>query len=642
MEFLSEVEQKQRNDIIQQLNDAYNQRQQTYIELDDQNYDQWYLSNKKAATGYTRPKKNKQDLRVVTGTTREKCNTVVTSLLRYNFDFTIDAYDENDWADRDVGFGLEGLVRKSRKLEEPSYEEKRKMFYNEFVAQGNVFLYEMTIEEEELHKRMKNESVDDLMKMKWTEDKKITKRCEVDMVPGLNVYLGNIREFYMDKQPFIGLRREIHKWEAKALYGEWARYEMAMGKKGEEAGTERVLADQGGQEYNDFSILMPQSDYVEEVRYFSMRTNTYQILLNGCPMLPEGFPLEYALGVNKYPVVKVDGEPIGRYFAYCRGLASKNKFNQAMIDDLYRTIALKFRKSTNPPMANLTGKILNKSIFYPGTIHKGVDPEKLKPIGDNQAVTGPEFNVFQLVKGAIDESSVSPIFEGNRTPGEKTAKEVADLKTQSLMRLGMVMVGAIQMEERLVWLRTYNILKNWTAPIDVKLEETRNGIKRKPIYRTESVERELEEGVSGVHMIEFGEELPDKEQVYAEEKHLTRKKGMEVRKTYLNAKDLATLKYRFFVKVIPVEVDHNELESALFEESLGKAFSIFPTEVNRTYWMGKWAGYKRLDPKKAFISGAPPMPMAEGMGAPDKTVGAQAKPQISQQVKPSLKRMQQT
>lgn len=649
LEFLSEAENKQRSDIIADLNNAYQQRQQSYTELDDMTYDAWYVANKKAATGYMRPKKNREDLRIVTGTTREKVNTIVTALLRYNFEFEISAFDEQDWPNRDLGRGLEALVRKSRKLEDPIYEEKRALWYNEFVSQGNLFLYELSVEEEIIRKTISNPDFDDVFSAEWKEKKSIEKRCDTEMIPGINVYLGNIREKHMSKQPFIGIRREITKAQAEAKYGTFRRWKQA-----EEAGN-KVLLDQGGQEYNNWQMMPCQTDFKEEIRYFNIYTNTFQIILDGVPMLPNGFPLEFELGVRKYPIIKVDAEPISAFFAYCRGIATKNKFNQAMIDEMFRIIALKFRKSTNPPMANLSGKILNKSIFEPGTVHQGVDPEKLKPIGNNSPMTGPEFDTFQLVKQAIDESSVSPILEGNRTPGEQTAQEISVLKSQGMLKLGMIMVGAIQMEEQLVWLRSSNILKNWTSPIDSELEEIKGKVKRINKYRSESVETNLENGQPGTQIVNITNEegMPAPEQVMAEEDVLTRKKGVTVRVIYLNADDISTLKYKLFVKITPSEKDHSDLENVLFEESLLKAKQIFPEQVNDEYAKVEWATKHKLDPRKFWKPAQPPMPAPTQMTGPltgqpmpipgqsmiSKTLGAQALPQATQQMKPSLKRM---
>ncbi len=671
LNYLSEAENKQRSQVITDLNNAFQQRNQSYTEFDDQTYDQWYISNKKASTGYIRPKVNKQDIRTVTGTTREKCNTVVTALLRYNFDFDIKAYNEEEFPEVELGEGMAALVRKSRDLETPTYEQKRALFYNEFVSQGNVFLLEQNVEKEITRKRMnEKKGFDDPFDADWKEAKELVRKCEVDMVPGINVYLGNIREFYMDNQPFIGLRRELHETEAEALYGHTKRWKQAK-----QAQATHVLNDQGGQSYNNWQMLLPLKQFKEEIRYYNVFTNTYQIMLDGVPMLPDGFPLEYLNGVLKYPLIKVNGEPISRYFAYCRGISSKNKFNQAMIDEMFRVILLKFRQSTNPPMANMTGKMLNKSIFYPSTIHQGIDPEKLKPIGPANSINGPEFDVFKLVKQTVDEASVSPIFEGNRTPGQQTAREIAELKAQSLQRLGMIMVGAIQMEEQLVWLRLSNILKNRTSPVDTHLEEVKGEVKKLDTYRTETLDTEFSDGKSGIQMIRMQSgEMPTPDQLLAEENLLQKRKGVEVRITTLNVDKLSSLKYKFYVTVTPIQKDHSELKGALFEESLLKAKQIWPTAVNDPYAQDKWATYQKLDPKKLFIQNAPqplgnipggfsmpggvnpvrgqnvptggiPTPAGQQAGAQTapggKTVGAQYLPQTSQQNKPSLMAMLQ-
>ncbi len=656
LNYLSEAENKQRDQIIEDLNNAYRQRSQTWVELDDQTYDRWYIANKKAATGYIRPKLNKQDIRTVTGTTREKCNIIVAAMLKYNFDFNLIAFDKEDMPQLDLANGIGDLVRKSRLLEQPTYDDKRALIYTEFVSQGNVFLLESHVEEEVVRKRMDAKPFDDAFQANWTEAKELVKRCEMDMVPGINVYLGNMREYYMDKQPFIGLRREIHETEAEALYGHTKRWQQAK----EEQNT-HVLNDQGEQEYNNWMMITPLKQFKEEIRYFNIRTNTYQVLLDGVPMFPENFPLEYLNGVLKYPLVKWNCEPISRYFAYCRGISSKNKFNQAMADEMFRIILLKFRQSTTPAVSNMTGKTLNKSIFYPSTIHQGVDPDKIKPLGITNGVTSSEFEIFQLIKSSIDEASVSPIMGGAPTGGRQTASQFSQLAALALQKLGMIMVGAIQGEEELLWLRTYNILTNWTSPLDGTLDKIKGEIGK---YRTESIGTQFSDGKSGIHTVRMMKKpLPGPNQTLAEENILSRRKGVDVRITNLDVDALTSLKYKFKYTVTTVDKEHTELKGALFEESMLKAKQIWPTAVNDAYAQDQWATYKQLDPKKLFISNAPtpqgslvmkngnpyggfsmpgmPQPGGQQAGSQStpgsKTLAGQILPQTSQKTKIGLK-----
>ena len=99
----SEKELVQRGRIIDEANNARNQRMQAYTELDDMDYETWYEHSKKASQAYIKPKVNEEDVRVVTGTTREKGNTVVSTLLSYNLECDITAYDESDQENKEHG-----------------------------------------------------------------------------------------------------------------------------------------------------------------------------------------------------------------------------------------------------------------------------------------------------------------------------------------------------------------------------------------------------------------------------------------------------------------------------------------------------------------------------------------------------------
>ena len=92
----SDKELEQRGRIVKEADNARNQRMQSYMELDDMTYEEWYEGAKKASQAYIKPKENEEDVRVVTGTTREKGNTVVSTLLSYNLECDITAFDDDD------------------------------------------------------------------------------------------------------------------------------------------------------------------------------------------------------------------------------------------------------------------------------------------------------------------------------------------------------------------------------------------------------------------------------------------------------------------------------------------------------------------------------------------------------------------
>jgi hypothetical protein len=574
------------------------------------------VANKKAGAGYIPPKANRRDVRTVSGTTREKTNTLMAAILKYNFSHSIEAYDEEDLPNVDLGIAASDLVTKSRLLERPNYDVKRPIFLQELITQGTTFFHEVYNEHTVINKKMDNVDVEKIMKAKWEEKTEMGERyCDTQLIPAHSVYLGNIREFHLDKQPYVAVVRKITRSEAESLYGKWPRWKnVPLKVKHTINGT---LA-QEGLPYQGWQLTEVGLDMVEEITYYNKWTNTVQKTLNGVMMLPIGFPLQYLTGRIEYPMVKADLEPISPNFAYSRGIPAKVKFNQALMDEMFRAIILKTRKSYAPPIANNSGRILSKRIFDPGTVHNSIDPTKLAQIGENQGVTGPEMNAVEFVKRIIDESSINPLFEGQRTPGEQTAKEIMELQKQSLMRLGVAIVGIINMEEELVWKRLWNILRNWTEPIDVDVKKVRGKLITEKRYRTETVESEFEDGTKGQRVIDFQEgPFPSSNQVMAEEELLTQKRGVPVRKIYIDPEDLKKIKYKFFVKVTPSERDPSELKAIMFEESMAKAMQFFPESINRDYVKQQWAVHQKLDPRKMFVQGQPQMPMPGGPpGAP--------------------------
>lgn len=603
----SDEEIKARNFQIEELNSAYDQRQTSYTELDDMSYDRWYIENKKAASGYVRPRTNPHEVRTNSAVVRSKSLALLSQLLEYKFEPDVEAYDENSQPDRVTGELSEDLIRKSRELED--YNSKRALFYKELIDQGNVFVWERFVEHAATVKNIKNMDVADLSKLKWTESVETIKRqCEAEMVSGLNVYLGNIREYDIQKQPFVGIRFERTRAESYATYGGWERWKYVPHK------IQRVTSDQGARNYDDWTMIEVKQNMVEEIHDFNPCNNTYQIFLNGVAMLPVGFPLQYVAGGQvRIPVIKGNGEPISPNFAYCRSVPSKNKFNQQMMDEFLRAMIIKTRSSYNPAMANMTGKKLTQKIFYPSTIHEGIQPDKLMPILTPTGVTGPEFNMMTYLKQVIDDDSVAAIWQGQEG-GQRTATEASILTKQTMMKLGVMLLGVTNFEKDLCWARLYNIFQNWTDPIDRELVQLRDGMTAYiNVYRSETVESQLEDGRTGKKVIEFSEELPENGQVEAEEDLLSSLRGEPIRKIYVNPSALKNIRHKFHIEIVPSEKQTSELRKAQFEETGIKMLQLFPETTNREYIQKQMAINADLDPDKVINKQQPQMPLA-GLG----------------------------
>ena len=620
-----------RSNIISQIESARNQREQSHAEFDDQTFTQYWESNAKAANSYIAPKINEFDVRTTTGTTKEKGNTVLSSLLNFNLEPVIEAYDKDNLAVYELGTVMQDLIKKSRKVENPEYDFKRILIYNELIAQGTVFVEDTQVEYRLPTKTVKDfEYIDGKFSdFNWEEGiDKVYKSCETNLVNNLSVYLGNIKEFELTNQPYVVVRKLITRSEAQSVYGSWSRWDNVPTKITKVAGE-----SEDGLKYNMWTLEELEKGLVEEIKYYNKWTNDFMIILNGVPMFPvkrdsKGrlgtFPLSSILGVCDYPLAKGDIEPISKHFAYSKSIPAKTKVDQQVFDEMLKAIILKTRKSYQPPMANNTGKTLSRKIFYPGTIHNGINPEKLQEIGNNVGVSPAEFNATEFIKRIIDSKSVSPVLEGQSVTGQQTAREIIESKQQSMIKLGITILGVVNLEKRLAKLRLFNILKYWTTAIDSKVVQLKDGVKKTvSSYRTESIDSEFEDGKMGERIIDFSEDLPHENQIMAEERLLEGVRGKAVRKVYINPKELKSVEYFWHIEVNPTEKNTSSLKLAQFDEYIQKIIAIFTPfgkMPNLDYLAERQAILQGEDPRKIWSpQQQPQMPVMPGQEATGQT-----------------------
>jgi len=128
----TQEEQNYRGELIRLLSGARDDREMPHPEFDDMTYSQYYDSNKRADLSYLSPKRNKVDKRIVTGYTREKDTTLLSTLLSYNFQPDITVYNQDEMMYAELGNHMEDIVRKSREIE--NYSQIRPMIYREMIA----------------------------------------------------------------------------------------------------------------------------------------------------------------------------------------------------------------------------------------------------------------------------------------------------------------------------------------------------------------------------------------------------------------------------------------------------------------------------------------------------------------------------
>ncbi len=631
----SEKEIAYRDFLIDRLTAASNQRNAEHSEFNEMNYYTWCEENAKTANSYTPPKKNKGDTRIVTGTTQEKVVTLLSALLNYNLEPNIEPFDKFDMPIRELGENMEDMVRKSRTME--IYDDKKVLIYKELLDQGTCFIEEQWVESIMAEK--------EISELKWSEGVKVedidwktkfkdtTGKCEVNLLTNTQVYLGNIKEFEMDKQPFIFFHDIISYEEAKSIYQNWDRWQYVPRK------IRKLQTETDNNLYEDWTMQEMENDMVEVIKYQDKWTNEFMIIVNGVMMLPIEFPLTAISPSGEYTIVKGIAEPIRKSFAYGKSTPAKTQTDQAVLDEFLKLMILKTRKSFMPPLANLSSKIISKDIFLPGTITSDIEPNALQPIGEANGVTPAEFSAFEMIKKIIDEKTVSPSFSGQQTTGQQTATEIMELKKQQMMKLGLLVVGVVNMERKLAWLRIQNILANWTKPIDTEVDNVKKGIK--DVYRTITAETTLDNGQKGQRMIKFDTEMPNQittEQVKAEEDFLS-EPDKQVKITYIHPKELAKIKATWYINITPTEKSSGELDMVMYKQNLNDATILFGREaINWENAKVRWAVLSKEDPDKFFNKNAPPMLPMEGQepvgGKIGQEIGASVKqPALNQMLK---------
>ena len=559
----SDEEMVQRAGILTDASHSAQQRKAKFTEFDDMDYETWYFKAKKASAAYIEPKLNEADVRVVTGTTREKGNILVNTLLNYNLEADVIAYNDKNVKVAELGEVAEKMIRKSRQLETPVWEVKRPLAYLELVNLGNVHIEEVwegyEIPQKELEKFDWSEGVDP-SKIKW---KKLLNKtyyeCNSKIVSGLDVFPGNVREFFLELQPFMVLRRVLSMSETKSKYAGWTRLKYVP-----DSVTTTIEDEDGSQRYNDYQMIETEVNQVEEIRYYNKWTNTFQVLLNGVMMLPVGFPLSSIIGVCDYPITRGDCETISANFYWSRGTGAKNRVPQFLIDEMFKLMVLKTRKSFAPSYGNMSGQKVGTSIYLPGKIFEGLDPDKLKPIGEPGGVSPAEFNMMRFVQEISDENTTDSSFQGQAPEKESTARQVVEQQQRSMVKIGMAMIGVINMENRMAWLRLYNILNNWTEKQDER-------------YRKFSIDDTLENGKQGERIVEFmeQEQMPTDKQTMAEEDLYKSAAGREVRINRIDPKMLKELKYKWEINTVPTEKNSSMVKAAMFTDYLKETLAIF-------------------------------------------------------------------
>lgn len=610
----SEKELQYRDFLLRLMEYDRNSREQAADEFNGKTYLQRYVDNFKAGNSYSPPRKNKEDTSVVTGTTREKKLAIINSVLNLVFDTTFRPFDTNNLEDQQLGEAMTDCVFQSNRMEQ--WDEKKIYAYSELTDQGDVFIEDIWVDETRLDKKkikisditeetFKDFNPDSVKKIVFSGPKR-------KVIPGPQVYLGNIRQPDIRQQPHIFTRNVIPYEEARAIYGHLPRFKNVP--------RNLVPTTTEGDDYGyNWRLETLSKDMVEVIAYQDKYNDEYQIFLNGVMQLPVGFPMPWETA--EYNIVQGHLEPISAFFAYSKSVPDKTGLEQQVLDEMYRLAVLKTQKSFMPPIANYSANILTKNMFLPGMVNNNLEKGELEVLGGNPnmySMQQTEFEMIKMVKGFIDEKSVSPSLTGQQFKSRTTAAEVEEVTKAAKQQLGVMIFGFMNLHLNLDYLRLMILLENYTKETGEKLNEMTGKLERK--FASVTTERDIGGRGMGNKRVEFTENPKSPEELYDMEEGIERDpttgkplsvtppvKPMKI--TQIKPSTLRSVKYRWYPEVAINERETSLADRISFEDRLTKAMQLFGIEaVNQEYAKQQFAVKNKLNPVY-FFNANPEMPV---------------------------------
>lgn len=596
---------------IQLMSQMRTDRDRPHPELDGMTYIEYYESNRKKDLSYLPPKKNKQDVRISSGLTREKDTTLVSTALGMNFVPDITAFDKDDLMVNELGDNMSDLVKKSREIE--NWAKKRPTIYREMISQGDVFVQEVYIED------FREMPLDDV---EWdpssnkisefsirTRLQKLFSGCAVRMINGKKIYLGSVRTEFIEDQDVVAVLNVYSRENAYRRYAAWERWENIP----QVIDTMEYWAD--GTTYKSWNLVpLGNQNQVAEVMLFNIAQNKFQIYLNGVPMLPANFPMTAMFPSGDLPISQGKFEGISD-FAYSKSQPSKIKIDQEVLDETTKLMIDGMRQGRKPPMGSQTKKVYSPDIFIAGKITPDVHKDALFPLYDKFGLTQADFSFYQLIKQAIDEKSVEKTYEGDSSDTNTLGQAQQD-KQQQMLKLGLAIDGFVNLERRMTWLRIYNILQNWTKKYDPLLGQVQEQLTG--AYRKFSVATTLEDGQKGVKQFRFQTDAyPSQGDHVKEEQKLSKEAGQEVRIVYMNPDILRTMVWSWFIIINPTPSSNDILSQLMFIQNLETAMNLFgPEAINQDYAKQRYAVLINEDYSKLFNKPNVMQMLQMGLGSP--------------------------
>lgn len=581
-------EKKWRDSDLLLFSGMQEERDKPYAELDGMTPIQYYESNRKKDLAFIPPKKNKHDVRISSGVTRDKGTTLLSTMLSMDFEPDVTAFDTDAMEVHELGDHMADLHKKSREIE--NWNKKRSIVYRELISQGDVFLLEYY---HERYEPIESKNVSwNPAKNKISEYdhadrrlKKVFSECSVRMVNVKKVYVKDVHTEYIEDQGAVVIVNVCKRSTSEATYGTWDRWQNVPYPTQME-GLETI----DGAQYKSFGVHGIGNDEVAEIMLFDKDNQRFQIYLNGVPMLPYNYALKNVSPSGDIPLSQGKLEPISGFYL-SKSLPSKTKIEDEVLSEATTLMIEGMRQGRKPPMGTTARKATASNLFIAGNVTPDVKKGQYFPLIENPGLNAADFSFYKLIRDSIDEKTVNSAYSGaGASSGDPTATQVQQEKEQQMLKIGLAIDGVINLERRMTWLRIYNVLTHWTKKYDPHMSNLQAELYGQ--YRKFSVNTNVDGGNKGKRIIRFAPEgkFPEIHDMLAEEKALSDTYNTSVRVSYLDPENLRAMKYSYFIVVNATSKTNDMLTQVLFVQNVRQAMELFgPDALNLDYVKQRYA-----------------------------------------------------
>jgi len=401
-------------------------RKQTYEEFDYRSLED-VIFDGQLRYNENKPSKNsdpsdawKSD--IVRPYTRNKIRAIISQVTQVVLYPDIVAQNDKDEEDRDMSEVMKDIVEYI--LESDNYSEKFVDLVTDMVTTPGVFVYQ--------NYSLVKRKIKDIMASGDYEIKEVVDELysgfKLLVVPTEDIYIGNIYEPVLQKQPFLVWSRIIDYTEAEAKYGHLDDFKFVEGGK------------RTGYDFDKDTFFNVEDEQlagrlvVEEI-YYNRSADLEIVLVNG--VMVHGDPERPLQRKDKqYPFAFGGYERISSRFFYYKSLVENLKGIQDELDTMHRMVIDGTYLQIMPPLGVYGENTLDNTVFIPGSVHDLGADTQVSPINAGINLNA-GISMLQKLEQEGAEVSAGELASGLPVPGDKTKFEIGLVQQNATIKLGL-------------------------------------------------------------------------------------------------------------------------------------------------------------------------------------------------------------